>query len=109
MLYLIYFPPHLKYHRSLPLPTAPTASYGAADTSAAGTASAQPGHGSSGPLVNGHPRGLANGDDGDDDEEGTTTLLESVHGEIRPVQVSITTTAEWRQAVTVAVVVVLHV
>lgn len=102
----------MKYHRSLPLPSAPAASYGAADISAAGAAGAalaRPEHGSSRPLSNGFPQGLANGDDGDDDEEGTTTLLESVHGEIRPVRVSITTTAEWRQACTVAVVVVLHV
>jgi hypothetical protein len=107
---MVYFPTHLKYHRSLPLPESAVVNYGAVNgpnTSPAGnehtrTHTYEPHR----LQANGY---IANGGDAEEDDTASATLHESIHGITRPVQAAITTTPEWRQAVTVAIVVLLHV
>jgi hypothetical protein len=82
ILYLVYFPQHLKYQRIFPLISSPRPAYAAAAF----------------PDL-----------DSSDDDDVPNTLHESVHGHTRPVRARIATTPEWRQAVTVAVIVFLHV
>lgn len=107
ILYLVYFPPQLKYHRSLPLPEAPAATYGAIGSTSDNARNATRIHSTG--LPNGNGISHDADEDGMDDGDGRATLHESIHGVTRPVQASIMTTAEWRQAVTVAIVVLLHV
>lgn len=83
MLYLYYFPLHLKYQRTLPLSGSPRPGYGA--------------------LADGD--NAATGNDRDD----SSVVEERVDGTRRPVKVTITTTPEWRLAVAMGVVVFLHV
>ena len=79
VLYMIYFPKHLKYQRVLPLGTPPTG-YGA----------------------------LAAERHHSDPADTTSIVEERINGYRREVQTSIGTTPEWRLAVTLAWVVAIH-
>ena len=79
VLYLVYFPRHLKYQRVIPIGTPPTG-YGA----------------------------LAAGEDQSDMADGTSIVEERIDGYRRPVQTTIGITPEWRLAVTLAWVVAIH-
>jgi len=79
ILYLIYFPRHLKYQRTLPLPTAPPTTYGAASDEQRVP----------------HP-----------DE--SNVVVERVDGFSKPVKARLSTTPEWRLAVTLGAVVAIH-
>lgn len=78
VLYLVYFPRHLKYQRVLPLPDPAPTAYGA----------------------------VANGHSHPSDE--TDVVSERVDGYQRPVHVKLDTTPEWRLAITLAWVVAIH-
>jgi hypothetical protein len=79
VLYMIYFPKHLKYQRVLPLGTPPTG-YGA----------------------------LAAEHHHQDPVDTRSIVEERINGYRREVQTSIGTTPEWRLAVTLAWVVAIH-
>ena len=79
VLYLVYFPRHLKYQRVIPIGTPPTG-YGA----------------------------LAADEDQSGIADGTSIVEERIDGYRRPVQTTIGTTPEWRLAVTLAWVVAIH-
>ena len=79
VLYMVYFPKHLKYQRVLPLGTPPTA-YGA----------------------------LAAEHQHSDPADTRSIVEERINGYRREVQTSIVTTPEWRLAVTLAWVVAIH-
>lgn len=83
MLYLWYFPRHLKYQRTLPLDDPPHTGYGSTNGSR---------------LGEGHI----------DQCDGADVIEERVDGYRRPVHTKLDTTPEWRLAVTLAWVVALH-